>query len=149
MFVYNDGSGDALYVTGFQFTPPGQPPANVAKWDGDQWTTVGPILGGRVTSSAIFDDGTGPAIVVGKTGAGSPLKLSGSAWEVVGGGADGSVFGLEVIDGDLWVGGSFDSVGGMTARGLAIRTGCPSCYADCDGTGGLDFFDFLCFQDAF
>jgi probable HAF family extracellular repeat protein len=25
----------------------------------------------------------------------------------------------------------------------------PSCYADCDGNGGLDVFDFLCFQDAF
>lgn len=24
-----------------------------------------------------------------------------------------------------------------------------SCYADCDGSGGLDFFDFLCFQNAF
>jgi hypothetical protein len=23
------------------------------------------------------------------------------------------------------------------------------CYADCDGSGSLDFFDFLCFQDAF
>ena len=23
------------------------------------------------------------------------------------------------------------------------------CYADCDGSGQLDFFDFLCFQDAF
>ncbi len=23
------------------------------------------------------------------------------------------------------------------------------CYADCDGSGGLDFFDFLCFQNAF
>ena len=25
----------------------------------------------------------------------------------------------------------------------------PTCYADCDASGGLDFFDFLCFQDAF
>jgi len=24
-----------------------------------------------------------------------------------------------------------------------------SCYADCDGSGGLDIFDFLCFQDSF
>ena len=24
-----------------------------------------------------------------------------------------------------------------------------SCYADCDGSGGLDFFDFLCFQNLF
>ena len=23
------------------------------------------------------------------------------------------------------------------------------CYADCDGSGGLDFFDFLCFQNEF
>jgi hypothetical protein len=25
----------------------------------------------------------------------------------------------------------------------------PQCYADCDGSGSLDFFDFLCFQNAF
>jgi polyhydroxybutyrate depolymerase len=25
----------------------------------------------------------------------------------------------------------------------------PGCYADCDGNGSLDVFDFLCFQDAF
>ncbi|MFG0286269.1 MAG: laminin B domain-containing protein [Phycisphaerales bacterium JB039] len=31
-----------------------------------------------------------------------------------------------------------------------IRLGlADSCYADCDGTGTLDFFDFLCFQNAF
>ncbi|MFG0284185.1 MAG: hypothetical protein ACF8R7_07155 [Phycisphaerales bacterium JB039] len=29
---------------------------------------------------------------------------------------------------------------------LTLNTGC---YADCDGSGGLDFFDFLCFQNAF
>jgi hypothetical protein len=149
MFVYDDGSGPALFVTGFQFTPPGQPPANVARWNGSHWTSVGPLIGGRVTSSAVFDDGSGPAIHVGKTGAGSPLRFSGGSWELVGGGADASVFGLSVIDGDLWVGGSFGSVGGQTAHGLAIRTGCPSCYADCDESGELDFFDFLCFQNAF
>jgi hypothetical protein len=26
---------------------------------------------------------------------------------------------------------------------------CPVCAADCDGSGGLDFFDFLCFQNLF
>jgi len=29
----------------------------------------------------------------------------------------------------------------------AVRRG--TCYADCDGSGELDFFDFLCFQNAF
>jgi hypothetical protein len=31
----------------------------------------------------------------------------------------------------------------------AIDAVLGACYADCDGTGVLDFFDFLCFQDAF
>jgi hypothetical protein len=28
-------------------------------------------------------------------------------------------------------------------------SGCAACYADCDASGGLDFFDFLCFQNLF
>jgi hypothetical protein len=32
---------------------------------------------------------------------------------------------------------------------LAITTFGCACYADCDGSGELDFFDFLCFQDEF
>ena len=31
----------------------------------------------------------------------------------------------------------------------AIDAGQSVCYADCDGSGSLDFFDFLCFQNAF
>jgi hypothetical protein len=35
----------------------------------------------------------------------------------------------------------------------AAAASCPACpdecYADCDGSGALDFFDFLCFQNAF
>lgn len=34
----------------------------------------------------------------------------------------------------------------LDALGWTITLGCP---ADCDGSGSLDFFDFLCFQDAF
>ncbi len=48
-----------------------------------------------------------------------------------------------------------DSMGG-TAVGeifdmddLSWATGDTVCYADCDESGGLDFFDFLCFQNAF
>jgi hypothetical protein len=32
---------------------------------------------------------------------------------------------------------------------FAVDPACAECYADCDESGGLDFFDFLCFQDAF
>jgi hypothetical protein len=31
----------------------------------------------------------------------------------------------------------------------AYETVVDSCYADCDGSGALDFFDFLCFQNQF
>jgi hypothetical protein len=31
----------------------------------------------------------------------------------------------------------------------AGATVCPKCLADCDGSGSLDFFDFLCFQNLF
>ncbi|MEQ8317391.1 MAG: NF038122 family metalloprotease [Phycisphaerales bacterium] len=34
----------------------------------------------------------------------------------------------------------------LDALGWTITLACP---ADCDGSGALDFFDFLCFQDAF
>ena len=30
-----------------------------------------------------------------------------------------------------------------------LLDGAPGCYADCDESGALDFFDFLCFQNAF
>ncbi|MFG0283004.1 MAG: hypothetical protein ACF8R7_01155 [Phycisphaerales bacterium JB039] len=38
-----------------------------------------------------------------------------------------------------------------TAAGkFTVDPGCPApCYPDCDGSGALDFFDFLCFQNAF
>ena len=45
------------------------------------------------------------------------------------------------------------SLGGASAGGadvwLARFPSGDACYADCDGSGDLDFFDFLCFQNAF
>ena len=40
---------------------------------------------------------------------------------------------------------------GVNTMLLHIHVECPgaACYADCDGSGSLDFFDFLCFQNAF
>ena len=35
------------------------------------------------------------------------------------------------------------------ANGNGVPDECETCYADCDGSGWLDFFDFLCFQSAF
>ncbi|MCH7791673.1 MAG: hypothetical protein IID31_05255 [Planctomycetes bacterium] len=37
---------------------------------------------------------------------------------------------------------------GLDAFDLSVLT-CAPCYADCDGSGTLDIFDFLCFQNSF
>ncbi|MCH8804712.1 MAG: carboxypeptidase regulatory-like domain-containing protein [Planctomycetes bacterium] len=37
---------------------------------------------------------------------------------------------------------------GLDAFDLSVLT-CAACYADCDGNGTLDIFDFLCFQNSF
>ncbi|MFG0286276.1 MAG: GC-type dockerin domain-anchored protein [Phycisphaerales bacterium JB039] len=50
-------------------------------------------------------------------------------------------------DGSVWVGSGRDTAVGLgSIYKFAVDSGC---YADCDGSGELDFFDFLCFQNAF
>ena len=44
--------------------------------------------------------------------------------------------------------GPTDLLNLSSLRTIDLRT-CGSCYSDCDASGDLDFFDFLCFQDAF
>ena len=38
---------------------------------------------------------------------------------------------------------------GMYYDDVTLEEAGGGCYADCDLSGGLDFFDFLCFQNAF
>ena len=44
-----------------------------------------------------------------------------------------------------------DTLGWMVdgVKVIGATPTCDSCYADCDGSGSLDFFDFLCFQNEF
>ena len=37
----------------------------------------------------------------------------------------------------------------ILGNALVFVAGDQGCYADCDGSGSLDFFDFLCFQNEF
>ena len=164
MTVFDDGTGPALYVAAHSFFPAGQPATNVAKWDGQSWTSVGQEIGtGRLTSIAVFDDGTGPALHVGGTampGINYIARLDNGVWVTLDGGVGGaavppsnwpSVFGLAVWDNALFVGGNFTEAGaGRQAAGIVARISClRSCYPDCNPNGVLDIFDFLCFQNSF
>ena len=57
-------------------------------------------------------------------------------------------FGLGDVDGDF--GPDFALTAPSNGAGVVyVAAGTKLCPADCDGSGALDFFDFLCFQNAF
>ncbi|MFG0286480.1 MAG: SBBP repeat-containing protein [Phycisphaerales bacterium JB039] len=54
--------------------------------------------------------------------------------------------------GNLFISGLADRLFGIPGAGgvdALVARFRPACYADCDGSGATDFFDFLCFQNLF
>jgi len=133
--VFDDGDGPALYVGGRFETAGGVPARSIARWDGSQWSAVGPGGGidndGIVTTLGVFDDGTGPALYVGgdfsSVDGGLPTsnlaRWDGQEWSGVGGGTNNSINAFEVFDDGtgpgLYVGGTFNQAGGVTASRIA------------------------------
>lgn len=163
LIVHDDGAGPALYAAG-EFTVAGGVAANhIAKWDGAAWSPVGDGTDGGIYALASFDDGSGPALFVGgafatagAASASSIARWDGAAWSALGSGFNGEVRALAVFDDHsgsgpaLHAGGTFVFAGEVVVNHIAKWHCEPApCYADCDGSGTLDFFDFLCFQNAF
>jgi len=94
--------------------------------------------------------------MAGGTPVGGIARWKGKQWSDVGGGVGGSPVPeiAEIIEFDdgsgpaLYAGGVFLTAGGMPANYIA-RWRCNPCPADCDRSGSLTFFDFLCFQNLF
>ena len=153
--VFDEGTGPALYVGGRSFfAASATGTGDVFKWDGTEWSVVGQDISGIVTRLFAWDDGSGEALYMTTSDAslGRIARLEGDTWVGIDGGvAGGSTFGLGSWNGDLFVGGSFETVDGEAASGIVRRTGCDggSCYADFDGDGELTIFDFLAYQNAF
>jgi hypothetical protein len=137
MAVFNDGSGDALYVGG-AFTTAGGITANrIARWDGQQWHAVGGGVNGTVNALAVYNDGTpklyigGAFLSAGGMSANRIARWNGSAWLDVAGGLNNTVTHLVVHDTDgaggaapqLIVGGPFSAAGAVTATRLARWNG--------------------------
>ncbi|MFG0284973.1 MAG: hypothetical protein ACF8R7_11170 [Phycisphaerales bacterium JB039] len=164
--VFDDGSGEALYVGGnFEFAG-GAEALYIAKWDGSGWSPVGAGFDASVLDLEVVDFGGGPTLYAGGNfffSGGTLVNLiaeldPGEGWTGLGAGLSGgtvpSVSKMALLDDAdgkwLYAAGGFTDVAGAPAPTVA-RWGCADsgCYADCDGSGSLDFFDFLCFQDAF
>ena len=129
----DDGPGPnkpALYVGGFNISAGGLPLNRIAKWDGQQWFSVG----GGITQSAFATPEVRTLGVFDEDGAGPN-------------------------PGGLYVGGFFTQVGGTVAVNAIARWGCPlppRCDANCNrdfhpvtGLPILTVADFGCFQTRF
>jgi hypothetical protein len=148
--VWDDGRGNALYVGG-ELTMAGGAPAKLcARWDGHSWTALGEGVGGtRIRAMAGYDDGTGSALYCAGELADGLWRWDGKAWGLVG---DGQSFGTILsLHPDVqprqgvYIGRQF------SAANITLWAGCPAegCEADCDGSGDVDLFDFLCFVNLF
>jgi hypothetical protein len=141
--VFDDGSGPALYAGG-QFGSAGGVIANrVARWNGNEWSSlrgtsgVG-VDGFDIRAFAVFDDGSGPALYLGgefsSAGGASVQNIArwdGSAWSALSGpsgtGVDGGyaprVDALAVFDDGtgpaLYAAGGFETAGGVTVNHVA------------------------------
>ncbi|RKY18120.1 MAG: hypothetical protein DRQ55_14170 [Planctomycetota bacterium] len=128
MLEHDDGSGPALYVSGF-FTQAGSVSAqSVARWDGSEWSALGAGLDGIVHALAVYDDGLGggPQLYAaggftmsGGTSMPRIARWDGTTWNAVGIGMNGPLQALTVHDGALYAGGSFNFAGGASANNIA------------------------------
>ncbi|HRT43238.1 MAG TPA: hypothetical protein P5223_14385, partial [Phycisphaerae bacterium] len=89
-----------------------------------------PGVHGSVFSTAIYDDGNGPALYVGGefdfAGDGPAANIArwdGTRWSALGKGIRGTVSALCVYRGDLIVGGQFATAGGVSANCIARWNG--------------------------
>jgi hypothetical protein len=160
--VFDDGFGPALYAAGNFVEVDGLQTSNIARWDGQAWSSVGGGTNGPLDALAVFDDGSGPALYVGGSfstaggvAANNIARWDGISWSNLDTGVIGEVHAMATLEEKgcrkLYVGGLFTEAVGIDAENIAVWAAC-TCYADCDkstGNGVLDIFDFLCFQNSF
>ncbi len=160
MLAWDDGDGMALYAGGRFNLANGAPvSANIAKWDGSSWSSMGDGFDADVQELIVFDDGAGEALYAmgnftssGATPVSHIARWNGASWEPVGSGVNDTIFGGMVYDtgegNSIVMGGSFTRAGGMDANRVAayLAAACP---ADLTGDGNLDFFDVSAFLNAF
>ncbi len=121
--------GRDLYAGGCLTSTDDPAARDVARWNGKRWSAVGPPGAGPlgVTSLAVFDDGTGPALYASGTDRVHALPIlmrwDGREWTSIAEPRGGPISALAVFDDGtgpaLHAGGGFTSIGGVDARHIA------------------------------
>jgi hypothetical protein len=136
-------NGD-LVVGGDLQLIPGSARPGVMRWDGSSWQQLGAGLASVapagnlvVSASRVREDGV--LFVVGTAGSTSfAARFDGAVWQLLPGPVSGQLISLEVLpDGDVVVGGEFDSIAGVAAASIARFDG-ASWQAIGDGVRQID-----------
>lgn len=142
LVVWDDGSGPALIAAGL-FTHAGGLAVNyVAEWDGNDWSALTGSSGTGTSLAAhalaVYDDGGGADLYVGGQfiqaggiGVNRVARWDGTEWSRLGApgtaGTSGWVTSLAAFDDGggaaLFVGGRFDTAGGVTVNNIAKWNG--------------------------
>ncbi|HKR04056.1 MAG TPA: T9SS type A sorting domain-containing protein, partial [Bacteroidia bacterium] len=122
-----DSATNTLYAGGaFWQLANGQPMNYVSKWNGSNWDSIGHGIFGNVYAMTKYNNSiyAGGTFVIkdslGNFVFGDLCEWNGNAWVLPqGGGSNGVVWALKSVGNDLYVGGNFDSVGGIYAKSFA------------------------------
>ena len=122
-----DGTGN-LYVGGTFNYAGGQPATNIAKWDGTNWSPVGPGLNNSVSALAFDNSGNlyagGAFTMAGSAAVSYIAKWDGTSWSPLGSGVNANVSGITLDgSGNLYAGGFFTTAGGAPAKFIAKWNG--------------------------
>lgn len=141
---FDDGTGTKLFAGG----------GGVNRWDGHKWSAVPGFEDVDVATMI----GHGGELYVGGSRRvdgdrlGVVLRWNGSTVVQLAAGhgeLSGWVSAVTMAsDSALYVGGRFTEFGGASIMNFATQV-CPPCPADCDSSGALDIFDYLCYINAF
>lgn len=126
----------------------------LARWDGQRWTMFGGGANARVDSLALMPNGdviaSGSFTEIGGVAVNRIARWNGVTWLPLGSGLPPSPTStVERVGvsrrGDVVVCGTFTTIGGIAASGVAIWTSRPDCPADHDCNGTVDLLDLMQF----
>lgn len=125
-------SGSDLYVGG-NFSAVGGVSANgIAKWNGSSWSALGSGMTNRVRTIAVNGSDVyagGDFVTAGGVSANGVARWDGTSWHPLGDGVAScpgcqpEVDSIALSGSDLYVGGDFDTAGGVSAPGIARWNG--------------------------
>jgi len=116
-------TGSTVYVAGGLTAAGGRAIANVARWEGLDWSSLGSGLNGPVYALCQF----GSQLVAGGQfnlgGGANVARWNGVQWLPFGQGIAGPVYALAADNGKLYAGGAFTTAGSIVASNLACWNG--------------------------